>query len=519
MPSGHKNIVTIETVVDAYRTLRSWRKVSIKCEITRKTLYRLLRKHPAYVKEHTDRSYEVVKVETPKRKTRRYIFTSAQNDSPVDIRFWRNLSVFAKHIGAELGVIGINYYQGGSLAQARKFAPEVEGSIVTGQIDIGGKLLVCGEVNISPTAVHPLSGFETYTRDKWGVFGHPRISLQSVATGFTASTKQILTTGCVTHPNYIHSKAGVKAEFHHVIGALLVELDSDGDIFCRHLIADGNGNFQDLNTVVKDGKVLAPIHRVKAITWGDIHIEQIDGNVLKGCFAPKGMLDVLDPHDQFVHDLIDFTARNSHSADDPHHRFKMWSRQTESVENAFDRARAFLKYTQRPATNTYVIESNHDYQLLRWLKRSDYRGDPVNAQFFLKAQSASYAAMARLDDSFSVFSWALAMDGVTFLPETSSFKICNDKQRGIECTLHGHKGSNGAKGHLYAFAKMGSKANVAHTHSAGIFEGIYQAGTSSKLDLEYNRGGLSSWNHAHILTYPNGKRTIITMQGSKWRAK
>jgi hypothetical protein len=66
---------------------------------------------------------------------------------------------------------------------------------------------------------------------------------------------------------------------------------------------------------------------------------------------------------------------------------------------------------------------------------------------------------------------------------------------------------------------MGSKANVGHTHSAAIYEGIYQAGTSSKLDLEYNRGGLSSWNHAHIVTYLNGKRTIITMCGSKWRAK
>jgi len=30
--------------------------------------------------------------------------------------------------------------------------------------------------------------------------------------------------------------------------------------------------------------------------------------------------------------------------------------------------------------------------------------------------------------------------------------------------------------------------------------------------------GLSSWAHAHILTYPNGTRTILTMMGDRWHA-
>lgn len=509
---------SIEEVVAEYEKVRSWRKVSTRLNMPRATLYDLLRKHPDYVKEHTDRSFNVTKVEAPKRKTRRYIYTAAQNDSPIDVRFWRNLSVFAKYIDADIGVIGFNYYQGASLNNSRTFAPEVTPHLIDGQIDIGGKLLVCGEVTISPTAVHPLSGFETYTRDKWGVFGHPRISLVSVPTGFSQKTKQILTTGCCTLPNYLKSKAGVKAEFHHVIAAVLVEIDSDGDVFCRHLIADSNGDFQDLNTIVASGKVTSK-WRVASITWGDIHIEKLDPAVNAGCFARGGMLDVLDPQSQFFHDVIDFTGRNSHMMDDPHHRFKMWRQASESVESAFIQARNFLKRTQRASTQSFVVESNHDYQLLRWLKRADFKSDPANAQFFLRAQSAVYDAMARLDDSFSVFAWALATEGITFIPETVSFKICDDRGRGIECALHGHKGANGAKGHLYAFAKMGSKANVGHTHSAGIYEGIYQAGTSSKLDLEYNRGGLSSWNHAHIVTYLNGKRTIITMCGEKWRAR
>lgn len=509
---------SIDEVLEAYRNLRSWRKVSSKLKISRASLYRLLKRNPERAKEATDCSFDTVEVKKPKRGVRRYIYTSAQNEAPVDTRFWRNLTAYAKHTNAELGVVGYSYNPSIGNSARRSFADEVTPHLVSGRIDIAGKLLVCAEINISPTAVQPLSGFETYTREKWGVFAHPRIALQSVPTGFDQKTKQIMTTGCCTLPNYIFSKAGMKAEFHHVIAALLIEVDSDGDVFCRHLIADDEGNFQDLNTIVKDGKVLATCYRVEAITWGDIHIEQLDPAVNKGCFWPKGMLDVLDPAYQFFHDIIDFTARNSHNADDPHHRFKMWIDNSDCVDAVFSLARNFLERTRRPSTASYVVESNHDYQLMRWLKKGDYKNDPANSQFFLRAQSAVYDALARKDDTFSVFAWALDVPDVTFIPETKSFKICNAKGRGIECALHGHKGANGAKGHLYAFAKMGSKANVGHTHSAAIYEGIYQAGTSSKLDLEYNRGGLSSWNHAHVVTYLNGKRAIITMCGAKWRA-
>src|SRR3546814_337856 len=83
--------------------------------------------------------------------------------------------------------------------------------------------------------------------------------------------------------------------------------------------------------------------------------------------------------------------------------------------------------------------------------------------------------------------------------------------------MHGHLGPNGARGGAAAFAKMGRKANVGHSHQAGIYDGIFTAGTSSNLDMGYNRGP-SSWSHSDVLTYKNGKRTIITHWNGKWRA-
>jgi hypothetical protein len=102
-----------------------------------------------------------------------------------------------------------------------------------------------------------------------------------------------------------------------------------------------------------------------------------------------------------------------------------------------------------------------------------------------------------------------------FLVADESYMICNKK---IECGMHGHLGPNGRFGSPENLCKMGRKSNTAHTHSAGIYNGTYVAGTSTSLRWTYNRGP-SSWNHSHIVTYPNGKRAIITIYNGEWRAQ
>jgi hypothetical protein len=96
-----------------------------------------------------------------------------------------------------------------------------------------------------------------------------------------------------------------------------------------------------------------------------------------------------------------------------------------------------------------------------------------------------------------------------------SFLICDKK---IECGLHGDLGSNGSRGSANSLSKIGRRSNVGHSHSAGIWDGLYVAGTSTEFRMGYNHGP-SSWTHSHIITYPNGKRAIITMFEGAWRAE
>lgn len=455
-------------------------------------------------------------------KVKRFILSSAQAGTKVHDRFLSNLEAYAKFIDASIYIAGFTYNKGPYEGKkAAEYHPSVAGYITADRVNIANELLFCGEMNISPTATEPLAGFETYTRKLWGVFPHPRVQLQSVPTMFTEPAKIIMTTGAVTMPNYIQQKAGIKAEFHHMIGAVIVEIDDASRVFARHIIAEPDGAFQDLRNYVNSTTINTSA-RVEAITWGDLHAEQLDRNVVDGCFERGGMLDQLGPSVQFLHDVSDFTARNHHTIKNPHERFKLYAYGQDSVEQGINTVREYIHRTQRDWCDTVVVHSNHDDMLRRWLSEADYRSDPVNALFFLEQQLALYTAITEGNEDYNPLINALygadmseAPPRLTFLGDSDSYKIVDDT---IECGLHGHKGANGAKGGIKQFARMGSKANIAHTHAAGIFEGIYQAGTCSKLDLGYNRGGLSSWNHSHIVTYPNGKRCIVTMQGSKWCA-
>lgn len=451
-----------------------------------------------------------VRVVSSKSKRKRYIFTSAQDHTPIHTQWWDNLNAYANHIDAEIFVAPYTYKRKSNYS-VDMFDEEIQDHLVNNEMRLPG-LRFCAQLNLSPTAVRPLSDLATFTQSDHGIFPHPRVALNSVGTIFGHPTKINMTTGSSTIPNYEHKKAGIKAEFHHVIGATLVEFDEHNRPFCRQLIGDDDGNFQDLTNLVKNGKVI-PDQRVEAITWGDIHLAKSDANIFDSSFYGKdSILEVLKPKYQFFHDLLDFEARNHHNMLDPHHWANMYYRGSDKVENEIEDCARFLDMTHRPWCKTVVVESNHDMALLKWLKSVDVRFDPANAAFYHKCQSTIYEALSK-NEKINVFNWALrntqygSFDDIDFVDENGGYFICDV----IECGTHGHRGINGSRGSMPGFSRMAMKMNIGHTHSAGIMDGVYVAGVSGSLDMKYNSGP-SSWSHSHIVVYPNGKRSIITLQ-------
>lgn len=470
----------------------------------------------------------------PKRgKKAVYIFTSAQNNTGLHEECWRNLNALATHDGARIIAARFTYAVKSRAAAGQKTAaeevdddewwdPRLEAHFEDRGLQIAPGLVWCGELQILPTAVNPISGLESYTGRASSIIPHATFAMQSVASPKGAGAKLIYTTGCVTLRNYIQKKAGQKAEFHHGYGGLIVEVLPDGSWYVRQLNADSEGVIYDLDRRAKDGKVTRG-HRPECIVWGDIHTRQLEIEMRALAWGKNGILETLRPKMQVFHDVLDFRSQNHHDRKDP------WKTFAKHVQGKLDVAREveelgqFLESATRPWCQTVIAAANHDEALLRWLKEADHREDPVNAEFMLDTLAYTYKAIRSGDLFFQPLKWAVEYrwgkpKNTHWLQRDEDCVVCPDEPGGgIKVDMHGDVGGNGARGSLKAFGRTGMKTVTGHTHAAGIQQGAYSVGVMGALDQGYNVG-LSSWSHTNCLIQPNAKRQLFTIWKGRWRA-
>lgn len=467
-------------------------------------------------------------------RTRVVLMTAVQDDTPLAQGALENLQAYAAHRGGEVMIGGFTYQKGlfedhsvASGVFAQKVIPLLKPEVV----ELAPHLVWYGSANILPTAVDPLTGWETNTRDKWAIFPHAKIALKCVPTLLGKHNKQIMTTGVITKPNYIQRNAGQKAEFHHTPGATIAEIKADGTFFCRQIGIARDGSFQDLDIVVKD-QTISVGNRVESITWGDIHFEELDQDIARVLWGwdyrntdrfQTSMLDVLEPRTQFFHDSYSFKARGHHTINDPHERAQRVAERQDSVHEMLKGTAGFLANTKRPWCRSVHVASNHNSHLDRWLKDPQGHFDAANARIWHQLNLAWFDA---IDDgegeTFSPSEHALRAGGedlgdITFLHGGQSYVICQDTAP-IECGIHGDVGPRGSRGSPTGLAKLVERVTSAHTHEPKILDGVYVAGTSSRLDIKYATKGASAWQHAEVVTYPTGRRTIVTLSNGQYRA-
>ncbi len=462
-------------------------------------------------------------------EVKRYLFTSAQNNTRVHEALWLNGLALASHYNAELMVGTFTYNKSAYGQKAIKRGSQVDTEdrvwydaqvlehICDERVELAPGLVWCGELNILPTSMHPLSQMEAYNGRSSNLVPHAKYAMQAVAGVAGEGTKHNYTTGTVTQRNYLQKRIGILSEQYHGYGFILVEVCGDGSWFVRQVQATEEGVLRDLLLRVDGGRV-TDNNPIEAITWGDVHVRVCDPVVRKLAWGEGGMLDELRPGVQIVHDIIDQRARNHHEAKDPIQRFKKWKTSQESVSAEVREVVEWLTTEAvRPWCETIVAPSNHHEALEKWLKEADWKDDPVNAEFYLEA------CLALLHGEKDIFEWACRkairhegefarMARVQFLETDESFV-----RAGVELGQHGHLGINGARGNHKSFSRLGRPATTGHEHSAGIHLWNWVAGTSTLMRVGYNKGP-SSWSHSHVIQYPEGTRSIVTMWRGKWRA-
>lgn len=448
---------------------------------------------------------------------KRFVITSAQNATPIHEDFFKSLQVFCKHNDAELVVIPLRYKNPTSRWTASQEGAEVWDTILTPYLynqrkKLNDNLILLADIKTVPTADRPLTGFEAITHGESGILGHTKLQLTTVPTPSHRYPKLLTTTGACTVPNYTDSKAGKKGEFHHTLGAAVVEI-SGSKFFLRQINATRDGSFIDLDLEYSPSEVRkAP--RALALVFGDTHRACMDKAVEAITFDPRGMVETLDPEHLVFHDLHDGISTNHHVKKDP---FAQVAKRVGLLHLVKEEVMEDVMWLARVCAGRsgVLVASNHDDFLARWLREHDWRHDPENAEFYLETALHLVKEIKSGNAVPHPFTyWVEQLKGnapIRCLKRDESFAL-----KGVELSLHGDKGPNGTRGSRTNLKRIGVKTVIGHSHSPGIDEGCYQTGTSTPLRLDYNQGP-SSWLHCHCVLYANGKRSLLPIIDGEWR--
>jgi hypothetical protein len=432
---------------------------------------------------------------------KKYIVSTAINNCRVHPAFMASMHMFAEVEKAELIVIQGRYRNPSSPSETEEglwWADDVLPYLTETRRQLCPNLCLYADLRTQPTASRPLTGYNVFLGKNSAIIGHPARALECIPTA-TRIPRILVTTSACTIPNYSKSKAGAKGEAHHVIGALSVTVLDDGTYFLRHVTAERDGSFYDLDTLyTPDGATSG--HEALSLTLGDIHVEQADPVVLK---ATKALVDRVKPKYLILHDVYDGAARNHHDRG----MRSRYAKRDKLVEREVEEAAAFLTNVSTWAPHVRIVRSNHDEFLEKFLEDLKPFEDPNHARYFHALWTRSfdhYAEHGSWPNLFEIECRRLGVpESVHFMKRDESLKL-----KDTEFGFHGDKGVGGSKGTLGQYAGLGVKTVSAHGHVPGIWGGAWRVGVTGKLEMSYNLKP-SAWACAHVLQFKSGKKQLV----------
>lgn len=480
--------------------------------------------------EPTSPQYEDAKKIKINKKAKRFLITWAQNNTPVHEVFLRNLEEYAKFIGAELYIIAGRYKNPTSVFTDKDYDTWHSRTIpylYANREKVHKHLAIVGDVKVSPTAVTPMTGMKGFSGIESCIFGHPKVQMETIPVLEGMPSKMMLTTGACTVPNYTDSKAGKKGEFHHTLGAVVVEVKDKSIFFTRQITATDDGNFYDLyykvsfdgGRVVKnlssipglsfatkdvEGETkIERINQIDAAILGDVHFGEHDERVVDSTL--NVLFKNLEPKEVVLHDVFNGHSISHHDRKDP---FAQYLKEIEGkndlekeIQQMIDGLKPFSKF------RTIIVKSNHDEFLDRWLKDVDWRKSETikNAPAYMKYASMILTREATKGIIPCVINKNYP-DMVT-LGRSDSYRVHD-----WEVGQHGDIGANGSRGSINQYRDLNTKMIIGHSHSPSRKDGVIQVGTSTHLRVGYNIGP-SSWLQSHAIVHENGKAQHINFIG------
>jgi len=458
------------------------------------------------------------------RTSRRWVVTAAQNNTDPEGKFLETLKVYCKRNKAELLIRPLRYKNptnngivpDGADPEGIWWHPDVEPYLIDVEVEL--KDVLIPDVRIAATAGNPLTGLDSRSGAKHGVYAATQLAMRTVPTPQQALPKILYSTGAVTVANYSTTKSGNLAEFHHNLSAVVIEQDEKGRTFIRAVQWDGNGITDIDRRYTPKGSKKAD--RWEALIPGDEHAWFVDPSVVGATYLNKNsMVKTGRPHVIVRHDLLDCYSVSHHHLGNQLIQTNKDVHGWGNLEQELSDTIAYLNTTSPKDTLNLIVSSNHNNHLSQWLSKGEKAVTSQNALLYHKLMAAVLESSEKTHtgvkhaDPFEVYSRGKIKAQAEFLGGEDCYMI-----KDIDVAMHGHLGPNGSRGSARNLSNIGVKSVIGHTHSPNIFRGVHQVGTSSRYDLEY-ASGPSSWLHCHGVIHSNGKRQLLPIIDGEWRAR
>lgn len=443
-----------------------------------------------------------------------FVVTSAQNNTEVNPVF-SQLENLANTLGASMIVMPVHYNKTAFSAAAEDkkeyFSSEVQPYLLDGNAWLGGLngVLLQTEAAVLPTAKQPVNAaMQLNAGEAATIVASPKQDMQQIAVmlGQGDNLRQAWTTGSCTQYNYTRSRAGAEAESGHKFGGLVIRV-SEGTAHITNIYQGADGTLLHWENLQRE-----PVD----VVLGDLHCEMEDADVTE---ATQEWLAQLNVNNLAAHDILHFATASHHNRKSSKHNYAMLSA-GHTVAKDLQAVSGVINSYAELCDRLYCVESNHNSAIDNWLDdTSAYVNDVTNSKAWLML---NYGLRDAIDNGVELTgglelalsdSWDYAQNLGIELASNIEFghKHKLEKWSGIEVSQHGHKGQNGSFGSTALFGKSGQQMVTGHTHTPAIRGGAFTVGVTASLDQFYNRGGLSSWNHANAVILPNGTVQLVTL--------
>lgn len=433
----------------------------------------------------------------------RYIISTIQHNALVNKNLLRNMLLFADNHNVERILLFVmpGRYKDETLLPT--FEDERIELLYLGKdgLKLNNNLRLY-DTKILASQINPLTGFNfKLQRDFSYILPSPKIRYLSLPN--TSSHPRFLaTTGALTHGNYKDNAQGRKASMQHEYGFAYVKIKNSRIFYYHPIMATKNGNFNYSTEFYNKGEV--EYQQPEAMILGDWHTG-ID-NCPKVRERTLIMLDQIKPKRVFFHDLFNGKSINHHERENNLSRAELWASQKHVLEQEVTECLEELTFfcKRYPDIQFFVVESNHDIFLARYIGDENFLLDGQNAVF------ACRLFVAMMNSNEPCLKVAMELVGnvpknVRFLKEDEEYRVA-----GIGLDYHGHRGVNGARGSGASFDRYNLKLITGHEHTPKIYANGMVVGTSTKLKLKYTVGA-GSWLNAHGLLYKSGRYTLLTI--------